>query len=75
MEADASRRMGAAWSPAMSDQTSSGQSHQPGAPSALWQFDPRRHARSLYWRGWGVTQIAEEFVLHGVVGDKVCRGN
>ncbi|TWH93186.1 uncharacterized protein YjcR [Sphingobium wenxiniae] len=36
----------------------------------MWQFDPRRHARSLYWRGWGVTQIAEEFALHGVVNDK-----
>ncbi|MFP5434349.1 MAG: terminase gpP N-terminus-related DNA-binding protein, partial [Alphaproteobacteria bacterium] len=70
MEADASRMMGAAWLPAMSDQQSSGQSPQPGAPSALWQFDPRRHARSLYWRGWGVTQIADEFALHGVVGDK-----
>ncbi|MBB6191525.1 uncharacterized protein YjcR [Sphingobium wenxiniae] len=43
---------------------------QPGAPSVMWQFDPRRHARSLYWRGWGVTQIAEEFALHGVVNDK-----
>ena len=36
----------------------------------MWQFDPQRHARSLYWRGWGVTQIAEEFALHGVVNDK-----
>ncbi len=35
----------------------------------MWQFDPRRHARSLYWRGWGVTQIAEEFALHGVAND------
>lgn len=42
---------------------------QPGAPAATWQFDPRRHARSLYWRGWGVTQIADEFALHGVTGD------
>lgn len=42
----------------------------PGAPASAWQFDPRRHARSLYWRGWGVTQIAEEFALHGVQGDK-----
>jgi uncharacterized protein YjcR len=42
---------------------------QPGAPSAAWHFDPRRHARSLYWRGWGVTQIADEFELHGVKGD------
>lgn len=39
-------------------------------PSPFWQFDPRRHARSLYWRGWGVTQIAEEFALQGVVNDK-----
>lgn len=37
---------------------------------AFVQFDPRRHARSLYWRGWGVTQIADEFALHGVVNDK-----
>jgi len=46
----------------------------PGAPTAsmtaAWQFDPRRHARSLYWRGWGITQIAGEFELHGVVNDK-----
>ncbi|MFC0206443.1 terminase large subunit domain-containing protein [Novosphingobium soli] len=42
---------------------------QPGAPATTWQFDPRRHARSLYWRGWGVTQIADEFELHGVKGD------
>jgi len=53
---------GAAWSAAMTTQ-----SPQPGAPSAFWQFDPERHARSLYWRGWGVTQIAEEFALHGIV--------
>jgi uncharacterized protein YjcR len=25
--------------------------------------DPRRAARSLYWRGWGVTQLAEELGL------------
>ena len=42
---------------------------QPGAPATAWQFDPRRHARSLYWRGWGVQQIADEFELHGVKGD------
>ena len=36
----------------------------------MWQFDPQRHARSLYWRGWGITQIAEEFALHGIVNDK-----
>jgi len=53
---------GAAWFAAMTTQ-----SPQPGAPSAFWQFDPERHARSLYWRGWGVTQIAEEFALHGIV--------
>jgi uncharacterized protein YjcR len=40
------------------------------AQAAAWQFDPRRHARSLYWRGWGITQIADEFALHGVVSDK-----
>ncbi|GMM59943.1 terminase large subunit domain-containing protein [Novosphingobium pituita] len=42
----------------------------PDAVSAAWKFDPRRHARSLYWRGWGVTQIADEFALHAVVSDK-----
>lgn len=40
----------------------------PGAPAASWSFDPRRHARSLYWRGWGIAQIADEFALHGVTG-------
>lgn len=42
---------------------------QPGAPATAWQFDPRRHARSLYWRGWGIQQIADEFALHRVTGD------
>lgn len=56
---------GAAWSAAMSKQPP-----QPGAPAVLWQFDPRRHARSLYWRGYGVTQIADEFALHDVVNDQ-----
>lgn len=65
MDGGAARATGAAWSPAMTTQPP-----QPGAPSVLWQFDPRRHARSLYWRGWGVTQIADEFALFGVVGDK-----
>jgi len=31
--------------------------------------DVRREARSLYWRGWGVTQIAEEFLERGVTID------
>lgn len=26
-------------------------------------YDPRRYARSLYWRGWGVTEIADELGL------------
>ncbi|PZR37165.1 terminase large subunit domain-containing protein [Caulobacter segnis] len=26
-------------------------------------LDPRRQARSLYWRGWGVTEIADELAL------------
>jgi len=26
-------------------------------------FDARREARSLYWRGWGITEIAEELKL------------
>jgi uncharacterized protein YjcR len=56
----------AAWSPAMTGPFLP----QPGAPPPSWQFDPRRHARSLYWRGWGITQIAGEFALHGVVNDK-----
>ena len=38
--------------------------------ASAWKFDPRRHARSLYWRGWGVTQIADEFALHGVTNDQ-----
>jgi len=38
-------------------------------PTAYMQFDPRRHARSLYWRGWGISQIAGEFMLRGIVGD------
>src|SRR3546814_15288578 len=42
----------------------------PAGPPAFWQFDPRRHARSLYWRGWGITQIADEFALHGIASDK-----
>lgn len=36
----------------------------------MWQFDPRRHARSLYWRGWGITQIAQEFELFGVASER-----
>ncbi|WP_375194868.1 terminase large subunit domain-containing protein [Sphingobium sp.] len=43
---------------------------QTGPLSAYLRFDPERHARSLYWRGWGITQITEEFALHGVVDDK-----
>lgn len=38
--------------------------------AAAWQFDPRRHARSLFWRGWGISQIADEFALHGVASEK-----
>lgn len=64
MEGGAAGRAGAAWSAAMADH-----SPPPGAPAVLWQHDPRRHARSLYWRGYGVTQVAEEFALHGVVND------
>jgi len=44
--------------------------HQTGPLSAYLRFDPERHARSLYWRGWGITQITEEFALHGIVDDK-----
>jgi uncharacterized protein YjcR len=43
---------------------------QTGPLSAYLRFDPERHARSLYWRGWGITQITEEFSLHGVVNEK-----
>ncbi|MFT3967089.1 MAG: terminase family protein [Sphingobium sp.] len=43
---------------------------EPALPTIAMQFDPRRHARSLYWRGWGVSQIADEFSLRGIVGDK-----
>lgn len=42
----------------------------PVVPPAFAQFDPRRHARSLYWRGWPISYIAEEFALHGVVNEK-----
>lgn len=66
MEAGAWRLRRAAWSAAMTGPFLP----QPGAPPPSWQFDPRRHARSLYWRGWGITQIADEFALHGVVNDK-----
>jgi hypothetical protein len=40
-----------------------------------WYADVRREARSLYWRGWGVTQIAEEFAERGVTieGKAVAR--
>lgn len=31
--------------------------------------DVRREARSLYWRGWGVTQIADELAERGVEVD------
>ena len=34
-----------------------------------WYADVRREARSLFWRGWGVTQIAEEFAERGVTID------
>jgi hypothetical protein len=48
--------------------------HAPDTPSRCRErgveIRPRRHARSLYWRGWGVTQIADEFALHAVTGDK-----
>lgn len=33
-------------------------------------LDPRRRARSLFWLGWGVTEIAEELELLGVVNEK-----
>jgi uncharacterized protein YjcR len=36
-------------------------------PSCLPHYaDVRREARSLFWRGWGVTQIAEEFAERGI---------
>lgn len=37
--------------------------------------DVRREARSLFWRGWGVTQISEEFAERGVTieGKAVAR--
>lgn len=35
----------------------------PQAPTPPVPIEARRRARSLYWRGWGVTQIAEELGL------------
>jgi len=32
--------------------------------------DVRREARSLYWRGWGITQIADELDRLGIRNDK-----
>ena len=65
MRAHAGRRGRAAWFGPMKAHPD----HSP-LPAAYLQFDPRRHARSLFWRGWGVSQIADEFALHGVVNDK-----
>ncbi len=56
----------APWSPAMSSHAL--HASEPLSPYA--RFDPERHARSLYWRGWGITQITGEFELHGVVSEK-----
>jgi len=41
---------------------------EPTAPfHAERLMDPRRLARSLYWRGWGVTELVEELnTLHGL---------
>lgn len=41
---------------------------EPAAPIHGERFlDPRRLARSLYWRGWGVTELVEELNrLHGL---------
>jgi len=33
-------------------------------------LDPRRRARSLFWLGWGITEIAEELEQLGVVNEK-----
>lgn len=35
----------------------------PAAVTAPVPVDARRRARSLYWRGWGITQIAQELGL------------
>lgn len=32
--------------------------------------DPHRRARSLYWLGWGITEIADELAAIGVTNDK-----
>lgn len=58
--------IGAAWSAPMTSHAL----HASDPLSPYARFDPERHARSLYWRGWGITQIAGEFELHGVVSDK-----
>ena len=66
MEGDAAAMIRAAWSAAMTSHVL----HASDPLSPFARFDPERHARSLYWRGWGITQIAGEFELHGVVNDK-----
>lgn len=53
MEADASGLSRVAWSGAMII------ANPPASP-----IDARRQARSLYWRGWGVSQLAEELGLN-----------
>ena len=66
MEGDAGAMICAAWSAPMTSHAL----HASDPLSPFARFDPERHARSLYWRGWGITQIAGEFELHGVVNDK-----
>lgn len=43
--------------------TGSAPSVNPAAISPPIPFEARRRARSLYWRGWGLSQIAEELGL------------
>ncbi|ESQ89994.1 terminase [Asticcacaulis sp. AC460] len=42
-----------------------GMKQKPASTSdkAVKPFDPKRHARTLYWCGWSVSQIAEEIEL------------
>ena len=42
----------------------------PGLPANADKVDPRRVARALYWKGWGVTHISAELYLYGIVNEK-----
>ena len=37
-------------------------------------FDARREARSLYWRGWSITQLSEELKLKRATAESLEAG-